>query len=225
MIEQAVLDRVPFLASLNAAAKRELAARAVLRRFAPGAVLWRAGAAPRGVFIVLEGEVRVVRTAGGRRHVIHSEGAGGTLGDVALFRGGPYPATAIAARRTLCLVLSREAIHAAMRADPELAFALLGRLAERVGHLIERLDRRAEHVPARLAAYLLARSERVGAGTFTLGGTQLEVAEELGTAREVVVRALRTLRDAALIRAVGRGRFEIVDRAGLARLAGGGRSA
>lgn len=216
-----MLDGIPLFRGLNAAARRELAARAVLRRFEPEAVLWRAGAEPRGLFVVLEGEVRVVRSSGGRQHVIHTEGPGGTLGEVPLFEGGTYPATAIAARRTLCLALGRDAIQAAIQADPELAFTLLARLAARVRHLVERLDRLAGRtVTARMAAYLLARREATGSSVFTLGRTQLEVAEELGTVREVVVRALRELREAGVVRAVGPGRIEVVDLEKLKLLAG-----
>lgn len=223
MIEPSTLDRVPLFAGLNDGARRELAARATLRTFAPDEVLWRAGATPRGFCVVLEGEVRVVRSVGGRQHVIHVEGPGGTLGDVPLFEGGAYPATAIASRRTQCLVIGRDAILAAIREDPELAFVLLARLAARVRHLIERLDRlAARNVTARLAAFLLARRRAAATPSFTLGCTQLEVAEELGTVREVVVRALRELREGGVIRSAGRGRYEVVDEAALVRLAEGG---
>jgi hypothetical protein len=56
-------------------------------------------------------------------------------------------------------VIGRDALHAAIAADPGVALALLGRLAGRVRLLVERLDRlTAQSVPARLAALLLARS-------------------------------------------------------------------
>lgn len=221
MIDERILDDLPLTAGLNAAAKRELAARAVLCRFAPGATLWRAGTSPRGLFLVVEGQVRVTRSTAGRRHVVHVEEAGGTLGEVPLFAGGGYPATAVAERRTVCVAIGTDAIQAAVREDSSFAFALLARLAGRVRHLVDRLDRlAARNVNSRLADYLLARRREVGRPAFTLGRTQAEVAEELGTVREVVVRGLRELREAGIIRAAGRGRFEVADPAALARLAG-----
>lgn len=221
MIEAETLERIPLFAALSPAARREVALRGVLRRFAPGERLWSAGTAPRGFFVVLEGEVRVVRSVGGRQHVLHVEHAGGTLGEVPLFGGGLYPATAIAARRTLCLSLGRDAIHAAVREDPELAFSLLKGLAERVRHLVERLDRASgQSVRARLAAFLLARSRRAEGRAFTLGRTQLEVAEELGTVREVVVRTLGELRREGVIGSEGRGAYSITDEEALRRIAG-----
>ncbi len=220
MIEQATLERVPFFGSLNARARRELALRAVLRSFAPEETLWQAGMEAHSLFVVLEGEVRVVRVSKGRQYVIHTEGPGGTLGDVPLFEGATYPATAIAARRTLCIAVSRDAIWSAIKEDPELAFTLLSRLAGRVRHLVDRLDGLVAHnVGARLAAFLLARHQASRSGIITLGGTQLAVAEELGTVREVVVRLLRELREAGVIRSLERGRYELLDQAELRRRA------
>jgi DNA-binding IclR family transcriptional regulator len=52
----------------------------------------------------------------------------------------------------------------------------------------------------------------------SLGMTQVELAEELGTVKEVVVRALATLRRLRLIAAAGRGRYHVVDVVGLGKL-------
>ncbi|HEX6039462.1 Crp/Fnr family transcriptional regulator [Longimicrobium sp.] len=222
MIDPAVLHRIPLFARLNAEALRELAVRSTLRTFAADEVLWHAGTEPRGFFVIVEGRVRVVRTVRGRQHVIHVEDDGGTLGDVALFEGTTYPATAIAVRPTTCVAVTRDGLLAAIRQDPELALALLGRLAARVRHVIGRLDGlAARSVSARLAGYLLARRERAGTDVFTLGGSQTTVAEELGTVREVLGRTLRGLRDRGLIDIGANGALRIVDAAGLRAEAAG----
>ena len=197
---------------LNAAALRTLRSRSVERRFATDAVLFIAGAPSRGLFVVLEGFVRVVRTRGGRQHVIHIEGPGGTLGEVPLYVGGGYPATAVAAAPTRCAVIGRETLGAMIANDPQLAWRLLERLATRVRGLVDRIDALAtQDVAARLAAHLLARVESDGKRHLTaLGGTQMQLAEELGTVREVVVRHLRLLQGAGVLRRTGRGRYEIL---------------
>lgn len=222
MVDPQVLLRIPLFRGLNAGALRELATRSVLRTFEGGEVLWHAGAEPRGFFVIMDGAVRVVRTVHGRQHVVHVEGSGGTLGDVALFEGQPYPATAIALRRTVCLAVTRDGLLAAIRRDPELALSLLARLAARVRHLIGRLDGlAARSVQARLAGYLLERRERSGRDLFTLGGSHSTVAEELGTVREVLGRNLRTLRDRGLIALGENGAMRIVDERGLREVAQG----
>jgi CRP-like cAMP-binding protein len=217
------IERIALFRDLNPDARGVLAESGEIRRFARGAMLWNAGDAPAGLHVVIEGEVRVVRIVSGRQHVVHTEGPGGTLGEVPLFDGAGYPATAIAACATTCAVFSRETLQRAIECDARLAFALLGRLAARLRQVIGRLDgANSRTVRQRLSQFLVARSAEVGVPTFALGGTQTEVAEELGTLREVLVRELRELREAGIIEAAGRGRFRVRDAARLRRLAGEG---
>jgi hypothetical protein len=96
MVDLETLSRAPLIGDLSLDAQRVLATTAVVRRYATGAVLWRAGDRVTSLAIVLEGRVRVVREGRGRQHVLHTEGPGGTLGEVPLFTGAPAPATALA---------------------------------------------------------------------------------------------------------------------------------
>ena len=120
MVHRSLIDRVDFLRPLADAAKDDVAARAMTRTYRAGTRLWDAGTAPRGLFIVLSGRVRIVRTRGRRQHVVHAEGPGATIGEVPLFAGGTYPASAIASDDVECLVIDRAALLAAMRAHPDL---------------------------------------------------------------------------------------------------------
>jgi CRP-like cAMP-binding protein len=222
VVDPSEVRRLPPFAGISDAACRELAARALTRVYDPGDTLFSAGASARGLYVIVRGRVRVVRDAGGRRHVLHEEGPGGTLGEVPLFEGGGYPATAVAAEPTTCVLIGRDAIGAALRADPELAWRLLARLAARVRTLVERVDGlAARSVQQRLAALLVARHESPAAdGALALGGTQQQLAEELGTVREVVVRAVRALCDAGAIEPLGAGRYRVRDPLKLRELAG-----
>lgn len=215
----ASLDALPFFSTLRVETRRLLAARGIERHLRKGATLFRAGSEPRGIFVVLAGRIRVVRGHRGRQHVIHSEGPGGTLCEVPFFAGGRVPATALAAEPSRCLTLDRHVLLAAMRQDPALAWLLLRRLSIRVRDLVERLDHvLSRGVATRLAGFLLARSQAVS-GPLTLGVTQAELAEEIGTVREVVVRCLGQLRRAGIIAPAGRGRYVIHDLAALRALA------
>jgi CRP/FNR family transcriptional regulator len=171
--------------------------------------------------VVLHGRVRVVRAPHGRQYGVHTEGPGGTLGEVPFFAGGRYPATAIAAESTTCLWLDRATLARAVAADPELALRWLGRLAVRVRGLVERLDAQmARTVEQRLAAFLLDRHAAAGGQPFTLASTQAEAAEELGTVREVLVRTLRRFRETGLVESPVRGRYRVLDQPALRRAAG-----
>lgn len=218
--KHARIAAVPLFRDLAPAAVRALADLGVVRRYGLGEVLWAAGAEAGGLAVVLVGRVRVVRSTRGRQHTVHEEGPGGTLGDVPFFDGGRYPATALAAAPTTCLVLGRDALRRAVAADPELALRLLGRLAARVRGLVDRLDgRTTRSVEQRLAAHLLALDAAASGTAFPIGPSQAVVAEELGTVREVLVRALRRLREAGVLDVAARGRYRVRDAGRLRQLA------
>ncbi|MCA0374887.1 MAG: Crp/Fnr family transcriptional regulator [Gemmatimonadetes bacterium] len=216
------LDALPLFASLRPATQARLRAVATVRTLAAGATLFRAGEPATGIFIVLEGQVRVVRARDGRQSVVHTEGPGGTLAEVPVFDGGVFPTTAAAVSDVVCLHLHRDALVSIMRDDPEVALLFLRRLSTRVRHLVDRLDRvSTQPVVGRLAALLLARVEETGSPTVSLGMTQAAAAEELGTVREVIVRSLATLRHDGVIATAGRGRVVVRDLEALrARAAG-----
>lgn len=219
MVSPSVLEVFEPFRSLGGSAREALAARAVLRKFRSGQYLWRAGDESRGLYFVLDGRVRIVRDVGLRQHVVHVEGAGATLGEVPLFAGGDYPASAVAAEPTTCLIFDRTSLHAVIAAHPDLAWALLGRLAGRIRQLVERLSSRTgDPLQARLASYVLSRP-RTSTGAIELRETQQAIAEELGTVREIVVRQLGLLVDSGLLERRGRGQYAILDPVGLSIVA------
>src|SRR5262249_10229999 len=155
---------------------------------------------------------------GARQHVVHTEGPGGTLGEVPLVSGGTHPATAIAAEPTACALFSRASLEAAIGEAPPIAFILAQRLAERgrlLGHRLD--DRSARSVQSRLIEFLLARPKQ--RSSISLGMTQQALAEELGTVREVVSREMRALVKRGWIESLGGGRYRIADAAALRRCA------
>ena len=105
----------------------------------------------------------------------------------------------------------------------ELAELLLHRLAARAREVIARLDRLAhQSVLRRLSHHLTLRAlaARPARSAISLGMTQVELAEELGTVKEVIVRELRSLRRLQLIEPAGRGMYRVVDLRALRTLAG-----
>jgi CRP-like cAMP-binding protein len=219
MIATERLAGLPLFRDASPDVVRALAKRASIVRAATNEVLFLTGSESRGWWIVLEGKVRVVRGDDARQHVVHTEGPGGTLGEVPLVSGGTHPATAIAAEPTSCALFSRAALEAAIAEAPSIAFILAERLAERVRILVDRLDvRSARSVQSRLIDFLLARPRQRGS-SLSIGMTQLALAEELGTVREVVAREIRTLIKRGWLESLGGGRYRIVDAAALQRAA------
>jgi len=210
------------LRALSARVARRVAAAAVTRRYPRRAVLFRSGDAPAVLHFVLSGRVRVARRVERDSSVLHFEVAGGVLGEIPVFGGGAYPATATAVEPVRCAVLAADAVERLLVEEPEFARFALRRMARRARVVLERLDELSDYtVTARLAAYLRTRVEQDEASALDLGMSQATLAEQLGTVREVLVRALRALCDAGAIRRVGRSRFSVVDAQRLQELARG----
>ncbi len=186
---------------------------------APDDVIFRAGSAPRGWYVVIRGGVRVLRIRGGRTHVVHTESAGGTLGEVPLFAGGTHPATAVATEPTTLALFDWRGLEQALAESPAVARMLLRSLALRVRGLVERLDSRsARSVSSRLASFILQRPASPARGV-TLGLTLAGLAEELGTVREVVSRELLALKRRGFLESRGGGRYLVIDHDALRALA------
>jgi CRP-like cAMP-binding protein len=202
--------KVPALERVPDVTLRRLAARAEERRYAKETTLYRAGDPADGLYIVLAGRVRVSRESATHVELLHTEDVGGVLGEIPVFGGGPFPATAVAQTTTRCAHLPLAAVERLLADDPVFVRFALARLAERSRALLRRIDElTATTITARVAAYVLARAGDALGASFALGMSQEALARELGTAREVIVRALRALVDSGAIARSGRSRFVV----------------
>lgn len=202
------LERISLFSGLSRTSLAEIAKRVSVRRMPKLRPLFRKGDPCDGMWIVVEGQVRIFRAnREGREQIVHLQGPGQSLAEVPLLDGGPYPAHARAEEDSMLLYLPRAAFESLYREEPEIAHAIireLGRRLRRMVGLVERISLR--DVPSRVGLSLLEYARRAPGGAdapFTLPHTQSEIAEQLATTRESVARALRTLREEGVIRQEG----------------------
>ena len=98
------------------------------RRYDDGDVIVRTGEPGDELFVILEGAARVER----RGRELASFAAGELFGEVAVLDGRPRSADVVAVGPTRCLAVPRDAVRAAIEAEPEVAWNLLGVLASRL---------------------------------------------------------------------------------------------
>jgi CRP-like cAMP-binding protein len=213
-----VLAALPYLATVPPGELRRLADRCVWRSVARGGVIFREGEPARGLFVIGEGRVKLSRLSpGGREQVLHVEGAGASLGEVPVFDGRGYVATAVALTGARVLFVERDALFELCRRRPDVALGVIAVLAHRLRRFAALIaDLALRDVTERLAGFLLVEAGPAGAA-FEIG-TQDEVAARLGTVRELVSRSLARLARAGLIARAGR-RVRVLDADGLRRLA------
>ncbi len=183
------------------------------RRYPPGALIDREGEPCTAMYVVRSGRVRRYKASpDGREQVLAILGPGEAFNEVPIFDGGPNPASTEALEPTDLYVVDRERLLVLMDRYPAVAIGLTRTLAVRLRHLttiIEDLSFR--QVAARLARILLDEADE-RTGVFQV--SQQGLASMVGTAREVVSRALRRIEGAGAI-AVERGRVVVRDREAL----------
>ena len=91
------LSTIPYLRELPPGERRSLAAQCSIRMLCAGERAFMEGDRPDGVYLIIAGRVRLMRSSpGGREQVLHEEGPGMTLGEVPVFDGEGYVGSAVA---------------------------------------------------------------------------------------------------------------------------------
>lgn len=221
------LGRAAHFRLLPAAERRRLLGRCRERALRRGEVLFAEGAACRGLFVLVDGQVELRQVSpSGREQVLHSEGPGATLGEAPLFDREGYVASAVATAPTRVLFVPRAEVVALFPRHPAVALSLLATLARRVRHFAELAGSLTfRPVPERIARHIVSAAggpgRRIPAGlAVDLALTQEQLAARVGTVRELVARALSQLEKSGVI-ARERSRIVIRDPARLLRLARG----
>jgi CRP-like cAMP-binding protein len=201
-----LLENVPYLRDLSATERRQLAQVCELRQVPRGEVIFAEGLPAGGIFLIVSGRVRLVRTAAdGREQVLHEEGPRATLAEVPVFDGGGYVGTAIATEDTTVLMVPRPDLLELLATRPPSALAVIAVLAARVRKIASLASELSfKPIVDRLATYLLRESERIGDLTIALPDTRDELGSHIGTVREQVSRALSQLNRAGAIEVRGR---------------------
>ena len=124
----ATLEEVPLFDGVSKRHLRRIAKLAHIRRFAPGSAIVRTGDSGRAFFILLDGNVRVLRAGARARRL----GIGDYFGEMALLDDAPRSADVVADGEVLALMIDRSSFTRVLRAEPALAQALLRTLAGRL---------------------------------------------------------------------------------------------
>jgi CRP/FNR family transcriptional regulator len=200
------LLRIPYLRRLSDPARSALAEVCRFKALPRGRVLFTEGQPADGIFLILRGRIKIVRTSSeGREQVLHEEGAGVTLAEVPVFDGGGYVGSAVAVEDAEVLCVPEKALRAALDQSPSAALEVIRTLAARIRKLaavVEDLSLRA--VTERIATYLLREMTAASSVHVALPATRDELAAHVGTVREQASRALSELRAIGVITTEGR---------------------
>lgn len=178
----------------------------------------REGDSEAHVRLVVSGLVRMYVTAiDGRTMTVRYCRPGALLGVVSLF-ASPFvlPLSVQAITRADLLAFRPSVLREAVERDVRVARCLLGELSERVLSFVAEIPGNAfTTVRQRIVRHLIdLASESQDGPELVASISQQDLAEAVGTVREVVVRSLRELRDAGLLQ-TKRDRIVLLDPEGL----------
>ncbi|MGE5226153.1 MAG: Crp/Fnr family transcriptional regulator [Planctomycetaceae bacterium] len=188
-----------FLSSLPGEATERLLSEAIRIRVPAGAVVYRDGESPR-VLVVVSGLLRVFLSSDDGRQVTVRYARSGDVAGLVLVLNGLAP-TSIQAMTTASLVAFKpDTLRSLIASDPGVASACAEELTRQ---LRRALDDISEHaflsVRERLARQLLDLAGPGRGRHLVVRASQQELADAVGSVREVVTRTLRQLRGDGLI--------------------------
>jgi CRP/FNR family cyclic AMP-dependent transcriptional regulator len=220
-----VLSGLPLFAALDDDAGAAL--RIAMRReqFARGDVIFDEGDQGDKLYAVIEGKVKLARTApDGRENLQSVLGPGEMFGELSLFDPKPRTAGAVALTDSVLASLAHSELRPWITGRPDVAVQLLQALAQRLRRTNDVLaDLVFSDVPSRVAKALLDLADRFGQPT-TEGIhvahdlTQEELAQLVGASRETVNKALADFSARGWLRIESRA-VVILDAEGLSRRA------
>ncbi len=188
-----------------------MGAHAVRKSFGQGELLFSEGDPCKGLHIIVSGKLRIFKSsASGREQVLAVEGPGGSVAELPVFDGAPYPASVSAVEDSQILFISRNDFRSFCLAHPEVSLKMLAVVGARLRRLVGIIEELSfATVRQRLASVLvrLAQTEgkRMSDGIeIQLPGTHQELAHQLGTVRELVSRNLMRLQAEGLVQVEAR---------------------
>ncbi len=211
-----VLNLYPALRSLPADRLAALLPPQAIMHLPAGAQVFAENQPCQGFPLLLEGSVKVIKlAASGRELMLYRVVPGGSciISSSCLLGHTDYNARGIAETPLTLAALPVGAFAALMVEHTPFRDFVFHLFADRIGELMQLVEEVAfARLDQRLAKLLLARNETV------LGVTHQQLADELGSVREIVSRLLKGFAEQGLV-TLGREQITITNRPGLQKLA------
>lgn len=194
-----------------------LAEIAVEKRYEKNSIIFFEGDDCEGYYLIVSGRVKIFKVnLSGKEHILHIFGTGEPFGEVPVFHGRPYPATAETLEPSVLLFFPSKSFLGLLHENPAIAINMLGLLSMRLRKFAAQIENLAlKEVPARLAGYLLYLSdEQKNEEMVELDIAKGQLASLLGTIPETLSRIFSKMTDDGLIEVKGK-RIALVNKSAL----------
>ena len=213
-----LLSQCMLFNGLSEAQLVEIAALTSRRRYNKGELIFREAEAGIGFYIIAAGRVKIFKSSPeGKEQILHIFGRGEPIGEVPVFHGLPYPASAEALTDVELYFFPRAQFVALLEKNSSLALNMLAILARRLRRFATQIEHLSlKEVPGRLAMYLLYMAKKQkNMQQVVLDIPKGQLASMLGTSPETLSRIFQKMSEEGLIRVDGR-RIQLLDADALA---------
>lgn len=133
-IREEALHHVPLFSSLPKSELKELAGRLLPQDLEPGSLMFREGDKGNDCYIVVEGQVEIIKSLGTPdERLLGVREAGEAIGEMSLFSENHQRTASVRAKTPLkLLVMKRDHLENLLRGHPDLAFNLVATLSRRL---------------------------------------------------------------------------------------------
>jgi CRP/FNR family transcriptional regulator len=218
------LKTIELFKNLTTEELKELEPYLVTETYKKKETIFSEGEPPEWFFIVSSGKVKITKLSHeGKEIILEVISPTDIFGGVAVIRGFPYPANAVAMEDSVVLKISRKNLMRLVDRFPNLMYCMALQLGDRMKSSYDSLKNIAlERVEARIAALLLKLAGKVGVETkegllIDMRLTKQDVADMVGTTVETSIRTFSKFKKQGLVGDTD-GKIIIRDKEGLAGL-------
>lgn len=169
-------------------------------------VIFSEGDPPDWFYIVINGKVKITKLSQeGKEIILEIISPMDFFGGLAVIKGFPYPANAIAMEDTELLKISRSNLMRILDRFPNLMYCMALQLSDRMKESHEALKNIAlERVEARIASLLLKLADKTGRETesgllIDMKLTKQDIAEMVGTTVETSIRTMSKFKKLGMV--------------------------
>lgn len=191
------LARLPLFCGLCREGLERVTAEASVVRYPQGAVVLHQGAVPQYLHVLLEGQIGLLGTlSDGEETMVEILRDGEDFIAAAVLTERPYLMGAVALKDSRVLLLPAEQLRRDLKADPDLAVAMLTSVSTHFRMLVREVkDLKLKSAAQRLGLYLLGLTpKRVGSVIVRLPHSKGVIAARIGIRAETLSRAFASLK-------------------------------
>lgn len=202
-----ILSRQPLFRLLDGPELARLAKGTYEYRLGKNEMLFQKGDLPKGMHIVVAGQVKLfLPSSAGAEKIVHMAGPGETFGEEGVFLNKSCPVAAQATRDSILLVMEKQALLDALERSCILSTALMSRMCSRLCDLIDNMETCVQRNSAQRVVHYLSQMAPNDADSFELllDVNKQTIASQLNLAPETFSRVLGRLVKDGFIEVKGR---------------------